>query len=872
GGYDSIDLIRCLTQEEVVINVVHFYKAVFKTLLQGLEKQISEIKNLVDKHPAVGEIRSADISSSSDNNRLPPSLLSTWSDSTSLLHQWLQIGTPIEEYLDYFPLLRDGKAGPIRVTNGSTIYCCYFHTSPNLVKQRVVRTGLEQAARYFVHRVADEAELTEFEEGRIEHLKQSFRKQRNNYSEEQIDGEYRKHVLNDHVPNIVLLSPARSSGAQSPSTALLTPIKHNREIVYTPLKSPRQVRQMATPPSLKEIEKYLGDQFAAIIARFHENPGMTEKSVQTFVDSFLDYQQDVLYVALNNLFQNYLTLELDWSQLGQFLDTFKVLLTNSVKPLRTIHSRMRYYDSLGTFISPQQVLLGYNMRPRTLRSPPLSTPIFAQFIPIRRVLASLFSLPGLMEEMDAYLANMADNESLRHFVHSPTWLHTLAGRPDDGSKWYPIHIFFDDFQPGNPLGGHAGSNKLGAVYMSLPSLPPRLYSKVKFIFLVMLFKSQERKIFGNSLFKKVIEELNFLSEVGIEVPASPTQTVRVKFALGCLLGDNLGLNQICGFVESFSAKHCCRICSCNYQEAPHREDPATLRDSSNYLVAVAQNDVQATGVKEKAVWLGVRGFDLFINTSPDHMHDFLEGVCPYLMALVLNGLETHLHRFTVSLLNARMRSFDFGPESNIPPALTLSRDKISKMSASEMRVLVLYFGLLIGDMVIPFTDEQLLTFKKGEYRWKVPLVKGRRYEAHAYYRLYLWLRQLHDMLLCDAIDEAFAASLSTHIEALLKCYLELSAPFNRTHLPPKLHFLTHYPTAMLRNGPILSLSSMRFESKHRALKKSLNSVATTVNIPLSASKKIQLQLNSMLLSSKLPSSSFIPGYLRPVDRAGAGGY
>ncbi|KAF6202665.1 hypothetical protein GE061_002509 [Apolygus lucorum] len=623
---------------------------------------------------------------------------------------------------------------------------------------------------------------------------------------------------------------------------------------------------MATPPSLKEIEKYLGDQFAAIIARFHENPGMTEKSVQTFVDSFLDYQQDVLYVALNNLFQNYLTLELDWSQLGQFLDTFKVLLTNSVKPLRTIHSRMRYYDSLGTFISPQQVLLGYNMRPRTLRSPPLSTPIFAQFIPIRRVLASLFSLPGLMEEMDAYLANMADNESLRHFVHSPTWLHTLAGRPDDGSKWYPIHIFFDDFQPGNPLGGHAGSNKLGAVYMSLPSLPPRLYSKVKFIFLVMLFKSQERKIFGNSLFKKVIEELNFLSEVGIEVPASPTQTVRVKFALGCLLGDNLGLNQICGFVESFSAKHCCRICSCNYQEAPHREDPATLRDSSNYLVAVAQNDVQATGVKEKAVWLGVRGFDLFINTSPDHMHDFLEGVCPYLMALVLNGLETHLHRFTVSLLNARMRSFDFGPESNIPPALTLSRDKISKMSASEMRVLVLYFGLLIGDMVIPFTDEQLLTFKKGEYRWKVPLVKGRRYEAHAYYRLYLWLRQLHDMLLCDAIDEAFAASLSTHIEALLKCYLELSAPFNRTHLPPKLHFLTHYPTAMLRNGPILSLSSMRFESKHRALKKSLNSVATTVNIPLSASKKIQLQLNSMLLSSKLPSSSFIPGYLRPVDR------
>ncbi|KAF6209835.1 hypothetical protein GE061_015587 [Apolygus lucorum] len=219
--------------------------------LENTLQNLEEIKNLVDKNPAVGEIRSADISSLSDNNRLPPSLLSAWSDSTSLRHQWLQGGAPIEEYLDYFPLLRDGKAGPILVesdgieaynyqvgklrkilqdystavtlaarqkaeevgdsscvktkihilldlydkTVGNRRFDYILLLLPYIFKPGQTESGTHRtrvtasdAARYFVHRVADEAELTEFEEGRIEHLKQSIRKQHNNYSEEQIDG------------------------------------------------------------------------------------------------------------------------------------------------------------------------------------------------------------------------------------------------------------------------------------------------------------------------------------------------------------------------------------------------------------------------------------------------------------------------------------------------------------------------------------------------------------------------------------------------------------------------------------------------------------------------------------------------------------
>lgn len=37
--------------------------------------------------------------------------------------------------------------------------------------------------------------------------------------------------------------------------------------------------------------------------------------------------------------------------------------------------------------------------------------------------------------------------------------------------------------------------------------------------------------------------------------------VKIYFALGLLLGDNLGLNGMLGFVESFNAYHSCRLCT-----------------------------------------------------------------------------------------------------------------------------------------------------------------------------------------------------------------------------------------------------------------------------------------------------------------------
>lgn len=686
---------------------------------------------------------------------------------------------------------------------------------------------------------------------------------------------FKRHVIEKHVPSVVE-SPLRhrpSPSVRVPYSPYKTPEKvRPTSPPLLQLLSPVQARRLPTPTSLKEVETYLTEQVSSMIASFHNNPGMTEKSVQMFYEAFQSFQQDVLYVALHRLYDFYEDVDGQCEHLLEFMNHLKIILEQCNRPFRTIHVRMKHFKDAGTYIAPEPIYLANEFRQGRLG--PRQRQVVAQFIPIRQVLAKLLSIPSLLDEMRSYVDSMKDPvDGVQHFMHSPNWASMMSRcDPNDDCIWFPIHLYFDEFESGNPLGSRAGRNKLGAVYMSLPALPIRLVHKIKFIFLVMLFRAGDKSIIttdtvdqtpvGNSVFQKVIDEMNYLQEVGVEVQTGPSRRVQVKFLTGCLLGDNLGLNQICGFVESFSSPHCCRYCTDDYKTAPFVEDPNSLRNADNYAEALALNDVRSTGVKERCVWLGIRGFDLFANTNPDHMHDFLEGACYYVMYEVIKGLIAH-DILTLSTLNSRLKSFPFGPESNAPSEVYLISDRagggrLRKMSANEVRVFVCYFGLLIGDLVDEYDYDFPPTRK---YRGRVVPVAPPAH--HQFYDLYLKLLDVLELLSCTRVTTEVARSLREKVQELLSAYLSIS---NRTHVPPKLHFLIHYCEAMLRNGPSISLSSMAFERKHRDLKRSLNAISTTVNTPLSAAKKIQLQLNSLLTANEIPPNRFVPGRLTSVRR------
>lgn len=177
---------------------------------------------------------------------------------------------------------------------------------------------------------------------------------------------------------------------------------------------------------------------------------------------------------------------------------------------------------------------------------------------------------------------------------------------------FPIVVYWDDFEFGNPLGAQAGIHKLGAVYVSLPFLPPHFVNNLKNIFLFALFHSSDRIKFGNAvIFSKVIDCLNDLSKNGITVETDTYNGV-IKFHLCAFVGDNLALSGALGFTESFSSKYPCRICRVDKDglQKLMREDVSLLRNMDSYASDLAICDLSKTGIKEKCCWLEVEGFNL----------------------------------------------------------------------------------------------------------------------------------------------------------------------------------------------------------------------------------------------------------------------
>ena len=143
---------------------------------------------------------------------------------------------------------------------------------------------------------------------------------------------------------------------------------------------------------------------------------------------------------------------------------------------------------------------------------------------------------------------------------------------------YPIFIYYDDFDPGNAMGRHAGEQELGGLYFSLPFLPPHLVAKLRNIFVISICYSKDRKIFGyRVIFKKIVDEINLFCTDGIYVNIDGRQ-IRVYFRCVLVIGDNLGLNGALGFVESFKATRYYRICraTCDECQTMTTEDPKLL--------------------------------------------------------------------------------------------------------------------------------------------------------------------------------------------------------------------------------------------------------------------------------------------------------
>lgn len=640
---------------------------------------------------------------------------------------------------------------------------------------------------------------------------------------------FRKHINNIHLkmkkPSENVLSP-NNNFLNRESTS-----KNGQELSSTQTlhtsNSPASFCQNSDPDpnipfndilsnKIRNFENILCQSITIFIGKIYSKP-VNRAIIQDIIDSVTSFFSSGLVDSLKEIVTILTKLSnICADEENRILKMFDIL-QSPFDSISSEYKRVKFLQKCNFFVSPVQQVLGVtetakrnqNHTSLVLRNSSLYS------VPIKKTLIQFLQLPGVFEAILKYQDQIFNvNKSfLCNIMNGSIW---KKRQTTNSTYEFPIVIYFDDFEVLNPLGSKAGCYKIGGVYFTVPNIPPCYASQLQYIFLALLFYSGDRSTFGNEcIFRCLINELNELYNEGITINCG----VKIKFVVVAITSDNLGLNSMLGFNESFNSNYYCRICTCNKDQCKTLtiENKELLRVKINY-----ESDLEnKLGIKEKCVFNDIVNFHVYENVYCDVMHDLFEGVHRYDMCVIINNLISKKY-FTLNMLNSRIKYHTYNKfEKNIPPCFSSEQLKSDSliMSASEMLILVLNFRFIIGDLV-PQNDQT----------WK----------------FYLIILEITEILISRVLRKNTVDYLQSLIEEHHILYMEESG----LHLKPKFHNLLHYPTIILKIGPPIFLSCMRPESKHSEFKNIAHNVKCRKNIPYSLSFRYQLKQCSKFMSQQ----------------------
>ncbi|KAF0717925.1 Uncharacterized protein FWK35_00032614, partial [Aphis craccivora] len=218
----------------------------------------------------------------------------------------------------------------------------------------------------------------------------------------------------------------------------------------------------------------------------------------------------------------------------------------------------------------------------------------------------------------------------------------------------------------------------------------------------------------------------------------------------------------------------------------------SVTNELNYDIDMNLADNSQTGLNEYCIFNNIPSFHVTRNSVSDLMHNITEGVARYDMALIIKNL-IDLKHITLEIMNSRIEFFNYDvtENKNSPP-------KISSTNITN------------GCIIMPSSEMLCL-------------------------------------LICPLLDKYNQCSVQ--LQALVAEHNRLYLLISKGTLKPKYHFLVHYGQLLLKNGPLILISSIRFEAKHKTVKAIANAVSNRINLGHTLSNKIQLQMICRFLSN-----------------------
>ncbi|XP_071814886.1 uncharacterized protein [Apostichopus japonicus] len=401
---------------------------------------------------------------------------------------------------------------------------------------------------------------------------------------------------------------------------------------------------------------------------------------------------------------------------------------------------------------------------------------------------------------------------------------------ENGDFRLAIGLYMDEFEVCNPLGTSKKKHKILAVYWVLADIPAKFRSQLHVIQLAALVKSIHVKEFG---FEKSLlqlwQDLSFIENEGVFIESLGEN---LKGTVVYVSSDNLGAHQFGGFMESFGPNvlRPCRACmatNSDIQDVHFQLDKCVKRNKENFSYHIQQVEDDASvskvyGVKRDCVLHKyLQGFHATNGLPFDVSHDCLEGIVPYEMALCLAYFIGRKY-FTLDCLNARIRHFQYKFTDKVNQPQIIGTNFRSKNTIggnqSENWTLIRLLPLLVGEHV-----------PQNDMVWDVLLS----------------LKDIVELVHSPVFTEEMITSLDAKIHDHKH---QFTKAFPGKALKPKHHFIEHYTEEIKMFGPLVKVSTIRFEAKHNFFKRIVRNVNNFKNILVSLSTRHQLMAAYYLAS------------------------
>ncbi|CAH1117061.1 unnamed protein product [Phaedon cochleariae] len=215
---------------------------------------------------------------------------------------------------------------------------------------------------------------------------------------------------------------------------------------------------------LERFRELISNRANVLICRLYGQLSMPRKEVQNIIEDFQDCFMIPLHTLKNKISLSEFKSDSEKKNILQMFEELDNIFLN----LNSEYRRMNHLENTGYYIKPEQITIGQHLvlNSRGILKP---TELSYQFISLKKTLKMLFQMKDVFK---ICIENIRELQEDKHTVTNLTQAELWKTKIEHTKELiFPLLIYCDDFEVGNPLGAHSGIHKLGAVYYTIPVIP-----------------------------------------------------------------------------------------------------------------------------------------------------------------------------------------------------------------------------------------------------------------------------------------------------------------------------------------------------------------------------------------------------------------